>query len=73
MHFSIASLIASVNALALAMGGHPRLGIGDAALERGGPYSNAQLVERMVAQARAIGREVATPAEARAIMGMRPL
>ena len=63
----------SVNALALAMGGHPRLGIGDAAPERGGPYSNAQLVERMVAQARAVGREVATPAEARAIMGMRPL
>jgi uncharacterized protein (DUF849 family) len=63
----------TMNALALAMGGHPRIGIGDGAPEKRGPLSNPQLVERAVAQARAVGREVATPAEARAIMGMPAL
>lgn len=59
-----------MNLLAIAMGGHPRIGIGDLAPEPGPPLTNAQMVARIVAQARAIGREVASPAEARALMGM---
>ena len=51
-----------MNDLAIRMGGHPRIGIGDMAPEAGGPLSNAQLVERTVAQARAAGRDIATPA-----------
>jgi 3-keto-5-aminohexanoate cleavage enzyme len=62
-----------VNALALAMGGHPRIGIGDLAPEADGPLSNAKLVERIAAQARALGRSVATPAEARELIGIPAL
>jgi len=58
--------------LAIALGGHVRVGIGDHAYpERGGP-SNAALVERVVAIARAYGREPASPDEARVIFGIHP-
>ncbi len=55
------------------LGGHVRVGMED------NPYlgpgqlarSNAELVEKIVRIARELGREVASPAEARAILGMR--
>ena len=62
-----------MNALALAMGGHVRTGLEDnpyldhATRE---PATNALLVTRAVAQAHAVGRTVATAAEARALLGL---
>jgi 3-keto-5-aminohexanoate cleavage enzyme len=54
------------------MGGHVRVGMEDNLyLRRGQPVeSNAQLVERTVEIAELLGREVATPAETRAMLGM---
>jgi 3-keto-5-aminohexanoate cleavage enzyme len=59
-------------ALAVALGGHVRVGYEDNPYLRKGELaaSNAVLVERMVAMARAIGRDVASPEEARAIIGL---
>jgi 3-keto-5-aminohexanoate cleavage enzyme len=61
------------NALALAMGGHVRTGLEDNPhldhVSRA-PATNALLVGRAVAQAEAVGRTVATPAEARALLGL---
>ena len=59
-------------ALAIAMGGHARVGLEDNIYYRRGELatSNAQLVERVVRLAGELGREVATPAEARAILGL---
>jgi 3-keto-5-aminohexanoate cleavage enzyme len=58
-------------AQAIAMGGHVRVGWEDNPYLPDGSLaeSNAQLVEVAVSLARAIGRSVATPAEARAIAG----
>jgi 3-keto-5-aminohexanoate cleavage enzyme len=58
--------------LAIILGGHVRVGMED------NPYlsegvrarSNAELVEKIVRIAREMGREIATPAEARRIMGI---
>lgn len=58
---------------AIAMGGHVRVGWEDNPYldDRGTPATtNAQLVEKIVRIARELGREVATPAEARAIIGL---
>ncbi|MBI3744188.1 MAG: 3-keto-5-aminohexanoate cleavage protein [Chloroflexi bacterium] len=55
-------------ASSLAMGGHVRVGIGDYAYRELGCPTNASLVQRAVSMARAIGREPATPDEARRIM-----
>jgi len=55
-------------AASLAMGGHVRVGIGDYAYRELGCPSNASLVERAVAMARAVGREPASPDEARQLM-----
>lgn len=63
-----------MSALAMNMGGHARAGFED------NPYyapgqpatSNAQLIERLVRLAHEVGREVATPAEARQMLGLRP-
>jgi 3-keto-5-aminohexanoate cleavage enzyme len=61
------------NALAVAMDGHVRVGLednlymDDAKLE---PASNLALVERIVRLGRAIGRAVATPGQARDIIGL---
>jgi uncharacterized protein (DUF849 family) len=65
----------AVNALAIASGGHVRVGLEDnlwldAAKER--PASNLALVERLVALARACEREIATPARARELIGLPP-
>lgn len=58
--------------LAITMGGHVRVGWEDNPyLEDGTPAAtNALLVEKIVRIARELGREVATPAEARAIIGI---
>jgi 3-keto-5-aminohexanoate cleavage enzyme len=59
-----------LNAIAVAAGGHARTGIGDQLLCFGVPETNPQMVERVVTMARLTGREVASPAEARQILGM---
>lgn len=60
--------------LAIMMGGHVRVGLEDNIYYRKGELarSNAQLVERIVRLANELGREVATPAEAREILGIEP-
>jgi len=63
-----------VNALAITMGGHVRVGLEDNIwydAARTAPASNPRLVERLVVLARAAGREPATPDEARTIIGLR--
>lgn len=59
-------------AAALAMGGHIRSGMEDVAYMARGEFatSNAQLVARAVELCRAVGRPVATPAQAREIFGL---
>lgn len=59
-----------INALAILMGGHVRVGLGDDPDAGGGSATNADLVTRMVRLANDLGREVATPAEAREILGI---
>lgn len=63
----------SVNLFSLAFGGHVRTGLEDNVYYRRGELamSNAQLVERVVRLAGEIGRPIATPAEARALIGSR--
>ena len=58
--------------LSMAMGGHARAGFEDNAFYRPGEpaTSNAQLIERLVRLAREVGREPATPDEARAMLGL---
>ena len=62
----------SVAALAMIMGGHVRVGFEDNLwLEKGIlAKSNAQLVEKVVRIAKELGREIATPDEAREILGL---
>lgn len=57
---------------ALILGGHVRVGFEDNVYYEKGVLaaSNAQLVERVVRLAKEIGREVATPNEARGILGI---
>jgi uncharacterized protein (DUF849 family) len=58
----------------LLLGGHVRVGLEDNLYyEQGQLATNVQLVERMVRIVRELGFEPATPAEARQIMGLRPL
>jgi uncharacterized protein (DUF849 family) len=54
--------------LAIAMGGHVQIGLGDHPYSRFGVPRNADLVRHVVALARTLGREVATPAQAREIL-----
>ena len=58
--------------LALAMGGHVRVGLEDAIYYHRGELAtgNAQLVERAVRLAGELGRPVATPDEARRLLGL---
>ncbi len=56
-----------MNALAVASGGHVRTGLGDNALIEGKRMTNAEQVERVVELAARMGREIATPAEVRAM------
>ena len=61
-------------AAAIVMGGNVRVGFEDNLyLERGVlAKSNGELVEKVVRIAKEVGREIATPAEARAILGLAP-
>jgi 3-keto-5-aminohexanoate cleavage enzyme len=62
-----------VNSLAIAMGGHVRVGLEDNLFLDAGkeqPASNPALVERLVRVAAAVGRPVATPRQARALVGL---
>jgi uncharacterized protein (DUF849 family) len=56
----------------LALGGHIRTGLGDSRLMvKGiGAKSNRQLVERAVSAVRELGKEPATPLEAKTILGL---
>jgi 3-keto-5-aminohexanoate cleavage enzyme len=56
--------------MAMTMGGHVRVGMEDNLYYRQGEpaESNAQLVERTVAIANWLGRDLATPAEAREML-----
>lgn len=58
---------------ALTLGGHVRVGFEDNIFYRKGELarSNAQLVERVVRIARELDREIATPAVARALLGLK--
>ncbi len=58
---------------AIVMGGHVRVGLEDnVSYSKGVPAtSNAQLVERIVRIAKEVGREVASPDEARKILGTK--
>ncbi len=62
-------------ATAIAMGGHVRVGFEDNVyISKGQPASsNGELVAKAVRLANELGREIATPAEARRILGMRGL
>ena len=52
-------------------GGHISIGLGDYAYAEGGRnLTNAEVIDRVVAQARQLGREVADVAETRAILAM---
>ena len=57
---------------AIALGGNVRVGMEDCPFVEAGVYAetNAQLVEKAVRIAREIGREIASPAEARQIIGL---
>ena len=59
-------------ALAIVMGGHARVGLEDNIYFSRGELatSNAQLVARVVRLAKELGRELATPAEARSILAL---
>jgi uncharacterized protein (DUF849 family) len=59
--------------LAIMMGGHARVGMEDNIFAEKGVLckSNADLVEKVVKIARELGREVATPDEARKILGLK--
>lgn len=59
--------------LAIMMGGHARVGLEDNIFVSKGVLarSNAELVEKVVRLAREFGREVATPDEARQILGLK--
>ena len=62
-----------VNALAITMGGNVRVGLEDALYldaEKREPATNLALVERLATLARAAGREIATPALARELIGL---
>jgi 3-keto-5-aminohexanoate cleavage enzyme len=63
----------SVNAMAVTMGGHVRVGLEDNLyldVDKTRPASNLALVKRIVALARAAGREVASPAQVRTMVGL---
>lgn len=63
----------NVAALAITMGGHVRVGLEDNIfVERGVlARSNAELVSKVVRIAKELGREIASPDEARAILGLK--
>jgi 3-keto-5-aminohexanoate cleavage enzyme len=64
----------SLTTMAMILGGCVRVGLEDNLYYRKGELAtNAQLVARTVRIARELGKEPATPEEARAILGLKPL
>lgn len=62
-----------INALAVTMGGHVRVGLEDSLwydAAKTQPATNAGLIDRVVQVARAVGREPASPEEARQMIGI---
>jgi 3-keto-5-aminohexanoate cleavage enzyme len=60
-----------LSTMAIAMGGHVRVGIEDNVYYgKGVLATNVRLVERIVRIAREVGRDIATPAEARQMLGL---
>jgi uncharacterized protein (DUF849 family) len=62
-----------INAAAILMGGHVRIGIEDSIYynyPKQELATNAKLVERIVKVAKELGREIATPKETREILGL---
>lgn len=65
----------AMNALAIVTGGHVRVGLEDSLFldaEKKRPATNRSLVDRVVRLASAAERDVATPAEAREMIGLGP-
>jgi 3-keto-5-aminohexanoate cleavage enzyme len=60
-----------LNALGIAAGGHVRTGLGDNPRLGDGRMTSADQVRQVAQLARLIGREVATPVEAREMLGIR--
>ena len=62
-----------MNMLAIMLGGHVRTGLEDNIYYKRGVLaeSNAQFVERLARLTREMGRDVATPADARRLLGLR--
>jgi uncharacterized protein (DUF849 family) len=59
-------------AMAIMLGGHVRVGLEDNIYQRRGELAtNAQLVEKVVRLARELDREIATPADARAMLNLK--
>lgn len=58
----------SMITMAILMGGHVRTGLEDVILYDGKPATNAMLVERVIRIAKELGREIATPDDAKAIL-----
>jgi uncharacterized protein (DUF849 family) len=59
-------------AMAIMMGGHVRVGLEDNIyVRRGVLATNAQLVEKVLRLANEFEREIATPDEARAMLGLK--
>lgn len=65
----------NIAAATIALGGHVRVGFEDNLYMEKGVLakSNGEMVEKVVELAKLLGREVATPAEAREILGLAPL
>jgi 3-keto-5-aminohexanoate cleavage enzyme len=61
----------SLAAPVIAAGGHISIGLGDYTYHELGQPTNAEIIRRVAGIARELGREVATPEEAKAILGMR--
>ena len=60
-------------AAAIVMGGHVRVGLEDnLSLPDGSPASNPKLVEKIVRIAKEVGRDIASPDEARKILTLDP-
>jgi 3-keto-5-aminohexanoate cleavage enzyme len=62
----------AINTMSILLGGHVRVGMEDTIYYRKGELAitNAQFVERIVNLSRTLGREIATPNEAREILGL---
>lgn len=64
----------SMNALGLTLGGHARTGLEDNLYmdtQKADLATNERLVQRLVGVTEALGRRIATPAEARALIGLQ--